>query len=167
MNLRDFSSVILPSLNLPTRIFGPCRSHVMATVRPTLRPISLNSSARFRWSSAVPCEKLRRTTSTPARNMRSRIAGSLEEGPSVATILVLRSIRRAKEKRVSGADVQHHFAARAAPAVLPQVYPLPGAQRKPAAAHGNRHRRRGERGLDVPRHVVGAFRVVLVERISL
>src|SRR5712671_8215232 len=99
--------------------------------------------------------------------MRSRIAGSLEEGPSVATILVLRSIRRAKEKRVSGADVQHHFAPRAALSVLPQVYPLPGAERQLAAAHGNRDGGRGKRRLDVAGHVVGTLGVVLVERIAV
>ena len=43
---------------------------------------------------AVPCEKLRRTTSTPARIMRSSTSGSLEAGPSVATILVDRNMFR-------------------------------------------------------------------------
>src|SRR4051812_6239726 len=89
----SFSRVILPSLNLPTRIFGPCRSHRMATVRPSLDAISLTSLARFSWSCAVPCEKLRRTTSTPARTMRSSTTGSLEAGPNVATIFVLRSMK--------------------------------------------------------------------------
>src|SRR5262245_46486021 len=65
----------------------------MATVRPVLVAISLTIAARFRWSSAVPCEKLSRTTSTPARIMRSRTAGSLDDGPRVATIFVLRSMK--------------------------------------------------------------------------
>src|SRR6185369_15254830 len=86
------SSAIRPFLNLPTRIFGPCRSHMIATVRPTARPTSRTSWARLRWSSAVPCEKFSRTTSTPARTMRSSTAGSLDDGPSVATIFVLRSM---------------------------------------------------------------------------
>src|SRR3954463_15489829 len=90
MNRSPAFSVMRLSLNLPTRIFGPCRSAMMPTARSTLRQVSRTSSARFMWSSAVPCEKFRRTTSTPARNMRSRVAASLEEGPSVATILVLR-----------------------------------------------------------------------------
>src|SRR5262245_60116881 len=93
MNFCPFSSVTLPSLNLPTRIFGPCRSQRIATVRPVLLAISFTSLARFSWSCAVPCEKLSRTTSTPARTMRSRTAGSLEAGPSVATIFVLRSMK--------------------------------------------------------------------------
>src|SRR6185503_5370511 len=93
MKRRPFSSVTLPSLNLPTRIFGPCRSQRMATVRPVRVAMSLTSFARFSWSCAVPCEKLRRTTSTPARTMRSSTAGSLEAGPSVATIFVLRSMK--------------------------------------------------------------------------
>lgn len=59
---------------------------MMPTVRPVLRQSSRTSSARARWSSAVPCEKFIRTTSTPARNIRSSTAGSLEAGPRVATI---------------------------------------------------------------------------------
>ena len=66
---------------------------MMATVRPTLEAISFTSAARLRWSSPVPCEKLRRTTSTPARIMRSSTAGSLEAGPRVATIFVLRNMK--------------------------------------------------------------------------
>src|SRR3970282_2923515 len=64
----------------------------MAAVRPSLRAISLTSAARFRWSSALPCEKVSRTTSTPARTMLCSTAGSEDAGPRVATILVLRSI---------------------------------------------------------------------------
>src|SRR6185436_12937358 len=92
-NFCPFSRATLPSLNLPTRIFGPCRSHRIATVRPSLEAISLTSFARFSWSCAVPCEKLSRTTSTPARTMRSSTAGSLDAGPRVATIFVLRSMK--------------------------------------------------------------------------
>src|SRR3954466_12693316 len=120
MNLRAFSSVTLPSLNLPTRIFGPCRSHRIATVRPVLVASSFTSDARFSWSCAVPCEKLSRTTSTPARIILSRTAGSEEAGPSVATIFVLRSIAR------SLSDVQHKLALAAAAPVLPKVDALPG-----------------------------------------
>src|SRR6185295_13993760 len=106
-----FSRVILPSLNLPTRIFGPCRSHRMATVRPTLEEISFTSAARLRWSSAVPCEKLRRTTSTPARTMRSSTAGSLEDGPRVATIFVLRSMKDVLSSLTDPASVDDRLAA--------------------------------------------------------
>src|SRR6266850_2228187 len=87
------SSTILPSLNLPTRIFGPCRSHMIATVRPVFDAMLFTSAARCSWSAALPCEKLSRTTSTPARIMRSSTTGSLEAGPRVATILVLRGMR--------------------------------------------------------------------------
>ncbi len=66
---------------------------MIATVRPSLRAISRTRSARLMWSSALPCEKFSRTTSTPARIIFSRTAGSLDAGPSVATILVLRSIQ--------------------------------------------------------------------------
>src|SRR5687768_16682039 len=108
------SRVTLPSLNLPTRIFGPCRSHRMATVRPTLLAISLTIAARLRWSSAVPCEKLSRTTSTPARIMRSSTAGSLEAGPRVATIFVLRNMKDVLWSLTDPASFDDRFAARAA-----------------------------------------------------
>src|SRR5256885_4430371 len=130
------SRLILPSLNLPTRIFGPCRSHRIATVRPVLVASSLTSDARFSWSCAVPCEKLSRTTSTPARIILSRTAESEEAGPSVATIFVLRSIAR------SLADVQHELALAAAAPMLPEIDALPRAQGEPCIDDGN-----AERGL--------------------
>ena len=63
---------------------------MIATSRPRRLAHSRTSRARSTWSSARPCEKLRRTTSTPASSMRSSTAGSLQAGPRVATILVLR-----------------------------------------------------------------------------
>lgn len=63
---------------------------MMPTSRPTARAVSRTSSARATWSCAVPCEKFSRTTSTPAAIMRVRISSVLDEGPSVATILVAR-----------------------------------------------------------------------------
>src|SRR3989454_7934960 len=66
---------------------------MMATVRAVFEAMLFTSAARCSWSAAVPCEKLSRTTSTPARIMRSSTTGSLEAGPRVATILVLRGIR--------------------------------------------------------------------------
>src|SRR5437879_5462404 len=66
---------------------------MMATVRPVFEAMLFTSAARCSWSAALPCEKLSRTTSTPARIMRSSTTGSLEAGPRVATILVLRGIR--------------------------------------------------------------------------
>ncbi len=44
---------------------------MIATDLPTLRATSRTSVARSMWSCAVPCEKLSRTTSTPARIIRS------------------------------------------------------------------------------------------------
>ena len=71
----------LPSANLPTRIFGPCRSAMIATSRPSaLRARRAPAAARSTWSEAAPCEKLRRTTSTPAASMRDRTAGSAAGG---------------------------------------------------------------------------------------
>ena len=63
---------------------------MIATARPCSVLISRTRRARSMWSAAVPCEKLRRTTSTPARISRASVAGSLHAGPSVATIFVLR-----------------------------------------------------------------------------
>src|SRR5437870_5547547 len=48
MKRRDFSSTTLPSRNLPTRILGPCKSHMIATVRDALRASSLTRAARGR-----------------------------------------------------------------------------------------------------------------------
>ena len=91
MNAGPASSTTLPSANLPMRIFGPCRSAMIATSRPSLLRALAHQRARARRGRRrAPCEKLRRTTSTPAASMRCRTAGSLQAGPSVATILVLR-----------------------------------------------------------------------------
>src|SRR4051812_26912247 len=163
MKLCPPSRLLLPSLNLPTRIFGPCRSHRIATVRPVLVAGSFTSDARFSWSSAVPCEKLSRTTSTPARIILSRTAESEEAGPSVATIFVLRSI---ESKCISGRDVQNQFPFAAAATMLPEVDSLPGAEREAALDDGNADGSLGERRLDVRRHVIRAFGVVLIERIA-
>src|SRR5689334_11102047 len=154
------SSVTRPSLNLPTRIFGPCRSQRIATVRPVLVASSFTRAARFSWSAAVPCEKLSRTTSTPARIILSRIAGSEEAGPSVATIFVLRSIV------TSLSDVQHELPLAAAAPVLPEIDALPCAERKAPVDDRNADRRLCQRRLDVRRHVVRALGVVLIERIA-
>ena len=47
----------------------------------------------------MPWEKLKRTTSTPAVSMRSSTSGSLEAGPRVATILVLRGMGQIRRER--------------------------------------------------------------------
>src|SRR5438034_2108934 len=72
------------------RIFGPWRSAMMATVHPRLCATSRTIRARSWWSLAAPCEKFRRTTSTPAAIIRVRTSGVLLAGPSVATIFVAR-----------------------------------------------------------------------------
>src|SRR5512134_1689501 len=126
-----FSSTVFPSRNLPMRILGPCRSHMIATVRPTLDEISFTCAARLRWSSAVPCEKLSRTTSTPARIMRSSTAGSLEAGPRVATIFVLRNMKDVLPSLTDPAAFDDRFAARVA-----------RLERDPVAYAGRMHRER-------------------------
>src|SRR5256885_12687337 len=97
MKLWPALSVIFPFASLPTRIFGPCRSAMTATSRPSDRAASRTRRARCSWSPAAPCEKLSRTTSTPAASMRFSTSCVLLAGPSVATILVARCIRSPNE----------------------------------------------------------------------
>ena len=88
MKVAPACNMTLPSVNLPTLIFGPCKSAMMATTQPARLAASRTSWARSTWSCALPWLKLSRTTLTPALIMASNIAGSLEAGPKVATILV-------------------------------------------------------------------------------
>src|SRR6516225_191988 len=79
-----------PSLNVPTRNFGPCRS----TRTPIGRLCSL-STARImatnsRMRSGLVWLILMRNTSAPAVNSRLIVTRSEEAGPSVATTLVRR-----------------------------------------------------------------------------
>src|SRR5439155_9546612 len=80
------------SCNLPMRSFGPCRSARSAIGRPTSAAISRTSQARWECPSCVPCERLKRTASTPASISARRRSRDSDAGPSVATILVRRSI---------------------------------------------------------------------------
>src|SRR5688572_16401238 len=64
------------------------------------------------------------------------------------------------------ANVDNQLPSGTATAVLPEVDALPRAKGELLAEDRNRQRGRGERGLDVRRHVVGALRVVLVEGIA-
>src|SRR6266545_30427 len=83
------------------RIFGPCRSAMIPTSLPSFCAASRTWRARSTWSEASPCEKLRRTTTTPAASMRSSTSGSLQAGPRVATILVARSKRNSGSGRMA------------------------------------------------------------------
>src|SRR5690348_6875224 len=74
------------------RSFGPCRSAMSATGRPTSAAISRTSQARAECSSCFPCERLKRTASTPAAMSARRRSRESDDGPSVATIFVRRSI---------------------------------------------------------------------------
>src|SRR5437899_2534362 len=80
------------SCNSPMRSFGPCRSAMSAIGRPTSAAISRTSQARWECPSCVPCERLKRTASTPASISARRRSRDSDAGPSVATILVRRSI---------------------------------------------------------------------------
>ena len=80
------------SSSSPMRSFGPCRSAMSAIGRPTSAAISRTSQARSECPSCVPCERLKRTASTPASMSARRRSRDSEAGPSVATIFVRRSI---------------------------------------------------------------------------
>ena len=53
--------------------------------------------------------------------------------------------------------MQHHFALMRRIAMLEDIKPLPGAQRRLAAAHRNGNRGLGQRGADMGWHVVRPF----------
>ena len=84
------SNTGLRSTSLAVRIFGPCRSPSMhkgfSSSWLTLRIIAISAS----FSSCVPCEKFRRTTSTPARTSSRKTVSVLDAGPRVATIFARR-----------------------------------------------------------------------------
>src|SRR5215472_14079344 len=73
------------------RIFGPPRSISTPTQRSARCAASRIRASRRRRSSTVPCEALRRTTSSPARSISTRVSSLSVAGPAVATILVRRS----------------------------------------------------------------------------
>src|SRR5712691_1833938 len=80
-------------------------------------------SMRRTRSGGVPCEKLRRKTSTPEVSRRWMVSSVLQEGPRVAMILVLRnfcfcSLSRAKRGISGGAASQELTRAAAAPEIL-------------------------------------------------
>src|SRR6201996_7570327 len=57
-------------------------------------------------------------------------------------------------------ELHYHLAPMRPCAMLDQVDSLPGSQRQAAVQDRNMQRRRSQHGLDVARHVVGAFAVV-------
>ena len=74
---------------VPSLIFGPGRSPMIATRRPAaLEAVRIRATTSACWSN-VPCEKFSRATFMPARMRPSSISGEFDAGPMVATILVL------------------------------------------------------------------------------
>ena len=71
------------------RIFGPGKSAIIATGRPTAFDAARMFSMFCRCAANVPCEKFSRAMFMPARIICSSTAGELDAGPMVATILVL------------------------------------------------------------------------------
>ncbi len=75
----------------PIRIFGPCRSAINASGRPTAACTARTRRALSSCSSCVPWEKLSRTPSMPASTSAASVSSSFDAGPMVATIFVRRS----------------------------------------------------------------------------
>mmetsp|Transcript_20750 Transcript_20750/g.36933 ORF Transcript_20750/g.36933 Transcript_20750/m.36933 type:complete len:312 (-) Transcript_20750:82-1017(-) len=89
VNFEPFSRKTGPSLNVPTRSFGPWRSSRMAVEHRKLASSFRMFSITLRWVSWEPWERLTRKTSTPAFHSFSIISYDWELGPIVATIFVL------------------------------------------------------------------------------
>src|SRR5579862_8112548 len=94
-----------PSRKHSMRIFGPPRSSSTPTHRSARRAAARTAASRRRRSSTVPCEALRRTTSTPARIICVSTSGSSVAGPRVATIFVRLSTGAARS--TTGALLEH------------------------------------------------------------
>ena len=73
----------------PRRIFGPCRSCKIATLRPFLAAASRIHLICWSRSSFVPCEQFNLQPFTPAIIASSIISAEFVDGPIVANILVL------------------------------------------------------------------------------
>jgi hypothetical protein len=71
------------------RIFGPGKSAMTATWRPEDRAAARMRTIVYACPEKSPWEKLTRAIFIPAWIIRSRTSGESEDGPMVATILVL------------------------------------------------------------------------------
>ena len=80
----------LPSLNVPTRSLGPCRSHSTVIGRLTTVSSARIAAIVAAWVAWSPWLMFTRKASTPARNSFSSISGVRLAGPTVARILTLR-----------------------------------------------------------------------------
>src|SRR5918997_6100504 len=123
-------SSAIPSTSLPIRSFGPGRSCRIATERPARFAASRTSRTVSACSSAVPCEKFSRATSIPASTIRTRVSGSREAGPMVATILVRRMGGRDRSASGERAVLLNDLAVGRQAAAMPQVadhVPVDGA----------------------------------------
>ena len=86
-------SCTLPSAKRSMRIFGPGRSARMPTSRRRAARRSRTAAARWPAPDGSPCEKFRRTTSTPARNRSlehaGRIGGRAEGGEDLGAAALI------------------------------------------------------------------------------
>jgi len=97
-----------PPFSSPTRMRGPCRSRRIPTFfRARAAAERTRRQARV-WSALVPWEKLRRATSSPARIMRASTGVDTEAGPSVATILVRRTLDGERGENLVGVALDLH-----------------------------------------------------------
>src|SRR5579859_132501 len=101
------ASCTRPSRKHSMRILGPPRSSSTPTQRSARCAAWRAWPRRRRRSSTVPCEALRRTTSSPARIISVRTSRSSVAGPKVATILVRLSMSVRASLQVRGAPLEH------------------------------------------------------------
>lgn len=85
----------------PVRIFGPWMSQSTATWWPYFSPRRRTVLNVSLCDSYLPCEKLRRHTSIPARIICSKTSSFDEAGPRVQTILVFHAVGGAANVRTS------------------------------------------------------------------
>src|SRR6478752_2679280 len=99
VNVSPTARSCLPSLNRPSRIFGPCRSTRTATERPDACAATRTLSYTFLWTSVSPWLRLSRATSIPASTRAWICSADSVAGPMVQTIFALR-MKRAYAFRV-------------------------------------------------------------------
>ena len=108
-----------PAPNVPSRIFGPCKSCRIATGRPQRASPSRMRRTTSACSSCVPWEKLRRATSRPAATRRSSSSVLLLAGPIVQTILVRRIRQEPASSGLKNCPVYERSARRASSSGVP------------------------------------------------
>ena len=120
-----------------------------------------SSSPRSPWSSASSSCRKPRTSISPSNPTDPAAIAAGSPSTSRPRIAPRPVLFLALCSRLDPAgELQHDLAAVRRAAMLDQIDRLPGSEREPALQHRNLQRRRRQHGLDMRRHVVGAFGVV-------